>query len=269
VLATAHTFTVHTDVFDGPLDLLLYLVKRDGIDLRQVRIARVADAYCAYLDRMRELNISLASDYLVMASTLVHLKSLDLLPRPPAILEEEEVDPREALARQLEAYEAYKLAAEALDARPMLDRDVFVRAPLDVGEVDRPLVPGVDAFALLDLYYAVLTRPAPAPPTHTIHRAGIDLGALCRHVLVALGGPGGRADLGGLLRGFPTRAERVVAFLAVLEMARLGWLELAQAGHLAEVQLTSRVARDHDLAAVRAGFEDVDDGDASLASEAG
>ncbi len=246
------TWTVRTEVFDGPLDLLLYLVKRDGIDIRQVSISAVADSYLEFIGRMRELNISVASDYLVMAATLCHLKSLELLPRPPAILEDEEVDPREELARRLEAYEQFKAAAEALEELPHIGRDVFIREPLDVGEVDRPLVPGIDAFGLLERYYRVLTRPQKQKAVHTIHRAEVDFTACCQHVLSALGGPGGVGDLRTILLQLPTKAERVITFVAVLEMVRLGWLGIEQeAGHLTHVKVTSRVEVDHDLEAVR------------------
>jgi len=244
-------WTVHTDVFDGPLDLLLYLVKRDGIDLRGVPIAGVCDDYLSFLDRMRELNISIASDYLVMAATLCHLKSLELLPRPPSILEDEEVNPKEELARRLEEYEQFKAAAEALDALPLLGRDVFDREPLDVGEVERPLIPGVDAFGLLDLYYEVLTRPAPAPPQHTIHRPEVDLADCCRRVLKALGGVGCKGELGAVLRTLPTKGARVIAFIGVLEMCRMGWLILEQAEHLAPVRITSKVPVDQSMDAIR------------------
>jgi segregation and condensation protein A len=251
--AWSATWTVRTEVFDGPLDLLLYLVKRDGIDIRRVSIARVADSYLSFLDRMRELNISVASDYLVMAASLCHLKSLELLPRPPTVLDEEDegVDPREALARQLEAYEAYKQAAEELEKRPWLGRDVYAREPMDVGEVDRPLVPGVDAFGLLEAYHRVLTRPVERPKEHTIHRPEVDLAACCRRLLKGLGGVGEARDLGELLRLFTTKAERVITFLASLEMTRLGWLTLAQEGHLGPVTVTSKVPVDQDLAAIR------------------
>ncbi|MEQ1501452.1 MAG: segregation/condensation protein A [Myxococcota bacterium] len=132
-------FTVHTDVFDGPLDLLLHLVKRDGISLARLEVARIADAYLAYLDRMRELDLAVAADWLVMAATLVHLKALELLPRPPTLLAtKEEADPRDALLQQLREYERIKLAASALDARPMVGRDVFVRVGEQVPSTDRP-----------------------------------------------------------------------------------------------------------------------------------
>lgn len=244
------TWTVHTEVFDGPLDLLLHLVRRDGIDLRKVRIARVCDSYLAFLDQMRELHIAVASEYLVMAATLCHLKSLELLPRPPSILQDEEVDPKEALARRLEDYERIRAAALALDALPREGRDVFVREPLDVGEIERPLVPGIDAFGLLEVYFAVLTRPAPREVQHTIHRPEVDLGRCASEVLVALGGPGGRGALKDVLRRLATRAERIVTFLAVLEMARLGWLGVAQVDHLGEVELVSRVPADQSMDAL-------------------
>lgn len=242
---------MRTEVFDGPLDLLLYLVKRDGIDIRQVSMARVCDSYLAFLDLLRDLHISLAADYLVMAATLCHLKSLELLPRPPAILEDEDEDPREALARQLEIYAQFKSAAEAIEALPTLGRDVFAREPADVGELERPLIPGVDAFGLLDTYYRVLTRPEAATAVHTIHRPEVDLGKCCRTVLGALGGPGGASELSVLLRLFATKAERVITFVAVLEMCRLGWLLLDQAAHLAPVQVVSTVPADQSLEAFR------------------
>lgn len=251
-------WTVQTEVFDGPLDLLLYLVKRDGVDLRRVSIRRVCDSYLAYLEAMRELHIAVASDYLVMAATLCHLKSLELLPRPPAILEDDGVDPREQLARRLDDYARFKEAALALYARRILDRDTFVREPADVGEVDRPLVPGVDAFGLLEAYHRVLTRPVKRTASHTIHKPEVDIALCCRRVLASLGGPGGTSDLMDLLRLFDKRSERVVTFLGVLEMCRLGWLEVVQTGHLSQVQITSKVEANHGLEALRTEVVDED-----------
>lgn len=253
--AIAPTWTVHTEVFDGPLDLLLYLVKRDGIDLRGVSISKVCDSYLEFLDRLRELHIAVASDYLVMAATLCHLKSLELLPRPPAILVDEEVDPKEALARRLDTYAQFKAAAEALDDRPIHGRDTFSRAPADVGEVETPLIPGIDAFGLLDLYYRLLTRPVAPERSHTIHKPEVDMADCCRRILAKLGGPGGVSELGELLRLFERRAERVIAFIGVLEMCRLGWLGLVQEAHLAPVGVSCRVAADQRLDAIRGEAE--------------
>lgn len=247
------TWTVRTEVFDGPLDLLLYLVRKDGVELRHVSMARIADAYLAYLDRMRELHLGVAADYLVMAATLCHLKSLELLPRPPTPRTESgepEEDPREALVRRLVDYERFKHAAEALDDRPIVGRDVFVRDPdTSVDDRPRPWVPGIDAFGLLDLYHALLLRQDRGEAVYEIGGSGPDIDGCFRHVLRALGGPGGRADLRVILAPLRTVVERIVGFLAVLEMTRLRWLEIEQSEHLGPVTVTSRVPADTDISA--------------------
>ena len=138
-------WTIHTEVFDGPLDLLLYLVRRDGIDLLKLPVARIADSYLAYLDRLRALNLSIAADYLVMAATLVHLKSLELLPRPPTPVEEDDLDPREELVRRLREHARIAAAADQLAARPLLGEAVHSRAPLEVDDGERPLTTSADA----------------------------------------------------------------------------------------------------------------------------
>jgi segregation and condensation protein A len=248
------TWTVHTSVFDGPLDLLLYLVKRDGVDLRRVSVSEIADSYLSYIDRMRELNLSVASDYLVMAATLCHLKSLEIFPRPPTLLEEEE-DPKEQLAQRLEEYQRVRQAAEHLAERDWVDREVFVRKPIPIGALERPLIPGVNAFALLDAYYGLLTRSEAPPAVHEIHRPDLELDVCCRNVLEALGGEGGRSTLEALLRTLLTRAERILTFIATLEMIRLRWIEVRQRGHLAAVHLVSRVPVDMDLTPITGHVE--------------
>ena len=127
-MAAPAPWTVHTEVFEGPLDLLLYLVRRDGVDLERLQVHRICDAYLDYLERMRSLRLNVAADYLVMAATLVHLKSLSLLPRSPTPVTEdgEEEDPAEALAQRLLEYQRFKEASEALEQRAMVGRDAFV-----------------------------------------------------------------------------------------------------------------------------------------------
>jgi segregation and condensation protein A len=241
-------WTVHTDVFDGPLDLLLYLVKRDGIDLKRLPVARIADSYLAFLEQMREVNLSIAGDWLVMAATLVHLKSLELLPRLPTALEEEE-DPREVLVRQLEEHQRFREAASALDHRSMIGRDVFTREPLAL-ETGRegPFVAGIDAFALFELFHGLLGRAPKEPPPFAPERQAIGFGEICRRVVDALLA-GGELEIGSWLRALATRAERVVGFVAILEMIRQEWVDVAQEVHLGAALVRARV----DLASVDLG----------------
>ena len=251
-------WTIHTEVFDGPLDLLLYLVRRDGIDLLKLPVARIADSYLAYLDRLRALNLSIAADYLVMAATLVHLKSLELLPRPPTPVEEDDLDPREELVRRLREHARIAAAADQLAARPLLGEAVHSRAPLEVDDGERPLTTSADAFALLDTYPRMLKRRDAPPGRVQLVASGPDLGMCVRRLLDARGGVGGRGELGAMLRSLPTRAERVVTFLASLEMARLGWLTLVQTAHLGPVEVTRKVPEDQvDLGQV-VGFDPPD-----------
>ncbi len=244
---TLAVWTVRTEVFDGPLDLLLHLVRKDGIELRDIRVARLCDSYLQWLDAMRGIHLGIAGDYLVMAATLCRLKALELLPRAPtAVVVEDEVDPRQALIRKLAEHQRYKDAAQVLSERDWLNRDVFTR-PADDGPAPRPLAAGVDAFGLLDVYFAILQRAAAPDPIHEVHASTFDMGKLCRSVLAQFGALGTRLDLADVLLVFPSRLERIVAFLGVLEMARLGWLDIDQAVPFGPVLLEARVGPDVDL----------------------
>lgn len=250
-------WTVHTEVFEGPLDLLLYLVRRDGIDLEQFPVSRIAEAYLEYLDRMRVLHLGVAAEYLVMAATLVWLKSLELFQRRPAVLDDEEEaeDPRRALARRLLELQRYREAAERLDAGVQLGREVFVREPGEVDVADRPVASPIDAFGLLDLYYELLEREPAADLVIEVGRRGPDVAGCCRGVLQWLHRRGGEGDLADLLASLPTRAQRVVTFLAVLEMARLQWVDLHQEAHLGPVGVTARVPAWVDLSPITGALQ--------------
>ena len=233
------TWTVHTDVFEGPLDLLLYLVRRDGIDVRKLEVARIADAYLEFLDHLRELNLSVAGEYLVMAATLIHLKSLELLPRLPTPIDEDEPDPREALARQLADYQRYRQAAEKLDALPRLGRDVFER-PAEDGEDGGIEVP-FDAFGLLDVYRELLARAdLPEPEVRFEVEVGRSMADAARALLDVLAHHGD-VDFGELVPSMHPRADRVITFICSLEMIRLHWISAEQRSHLGTITLRAIV----------------------------
>lgn len=121
-------YEIKLDVFEGPLDLLLYLIKKNEIDIYNIPIALITDQYLNYLEIMRSLNLDLAGEYLVLASTLIHIKSRLLLPREEDDESEDQLDPRGQLVQQLLEYQSYKEAALRLDGRLLLERDVFKRA---------------------------------------------------------------------------------------------------------------------------------------------
>lgn len=122
------SYEIKLDIFEGPLDILLYLIRKNEIDIYNIPIALITEQYLEYLDIMRSLNLDLAGEYLVLAATLIHIKSRLLLPPVEGEEEGEEgEDPRTELVRQLLEYQAFKEAALSLEGRPLLDRDVFTR----------------------------------------------------------------------------------------------------------------------------------------------
>ena len=127
------------DSFAGPLDFLLYLIRKQNLDILDINVAKITEQYTAYIDLMDDLQVELAGDYLVMAAYLAELKSRMLLPRPEEQIEEE--DPRAELIRRLQEYERYKEAAERIDQIPRIDRDVFAaNAQLPEFSIDTPLI---------------------------------------------------------------------------------------------------------------------------------
>lgn len=233
----AQTRAVHTEPFDGPLELLLFLVRRQGVDVRQVRIAPVTDAFLAHIGLMEVLDLDVAGDFLVLAATLCLLKSRELLPRPVAVddADDDTVDLREQLARRLLDYERYRDAALSLSARPWLDRDTFARNAEPVRGEERPVDPGVDTLGLLEVFYAVIQRHRAPPPVHTVAMETYSLEDMASWIFDRL--RAGPRELRDLLRGLEQRADRVVAFLATLEMARLQMLDLVQEHHLGAIVL--------------------------------
>ena len=234
----ARTCAVRTEEFDGPLELLLFLVRRQGVDVRELRIAPLTDAYLAQIDLLHSLDLDVAGEFLVMASTLCLLKSRELLPRAVALdgadpVEEEDL--REALIRRLVEYERYRSASEQLGQLPLVGRDVFVRPVLPLELDERPVEAGVDAMGLLELFYEVIQRQAAPEPVHEVALEAYSLREMASWLLQRLShGPRALSDL---LAELDRRLDRVIAFLAALEMARLQLIDLSQSHHLAPVVL--------------------------------
>ena len=160
------SYRVKLDIFEGPLDLLLHLVKKNEVEVSDIPVATITDQYLAYLDLLHQLDLDVAGEYLVMAATLLHLKSRLLLPGEDTTEEEEGEDPRAELVRQLLEYQRFKEVADLLNRQDLLDRDVFARAPLlDESDNEADIVYDVSLGDLLDALQEVLKHAAPEVST--------------------------------------------------------------------------------------------------------
>lgn len=225
------------DAFEGPLDLLLYLIRRQNLDIVDIPIASVTRQYIAYIELMRELRFELAAEYLLMAAILAEIKSRLLLPRPPSA-EHIEDDPRADLVRRLLEYERYKTAAEDLDRLPRLERDTaVVHAEMPERRVIS-LPPPVELKELLLALAEVLKR-AELFGRHQVAREPLSVRAKMTDLLARLD-DGGFSEFSTLFVLGEGRRGVVVTFLAVLELAKEGLLEIVQESALGPIHLRSR-----------------------------
>lgn len=209
--------------FEGPLDLLLYLIRKQNLDILDIPIAEVTRQYMGYIELMQGMQLELAADYLVMAAWLAEIKSRMLLPRPPQTEDEDDEDPRLALVRRLQEYELLRQAAERLDALPRVDRDVFpvsVQVPVIERRQEPPKV-GLDE--LLEALRAALQRAA-LVEHHHIQREAISVRE--RMSLILLRVAEGAVLLLDLLTPDEGRRGVVVSFLALLELLKGGQIEV-------------------------------------------
>lgn len=221
------------DAFEGPLDLLLHLIKKNEVSIYDIPIALITEQYLHYLGLMQELNLDLASEFLVTAATLIHIKSRQLLPRPEAIADDagEEIDPRDALVQRLLDHQRFKAAAELLHERETLRNAQWTRPDGHVeaiagGDVEREL--DVDLFSLLAAFRRVLertrTQPAvPLPPDQ------ISIELRIEQMLERLSETAA-CGFEDLFEDAATRGDLIVTFLALLEMIRLKLVRVFQQG---------------------------------------
>ncbi|HET9960601.1 MAG TPA: segregation/condensation protein A [Polyangiaceae bacterium] len=236
-------YRVALPAFEGPLDLLLHLIEEHELDIRDIPIAFIAEKYVQYITLMEELNIDIASEYLVMAATLAYIKSRSLLPTPPAeeIDEEEvELDPRQELIRRLLEYQKYKHVAERLAEKDLLGRDVFPRG-MKAPDVEGPApLAGMSLFKLLDAFQSVLSR-ATLKVDHQIDFERFSISDRINEISDLLR-KNPRLSFDELFEGQRTRAELIVTFLALLEMAKLRLIRLFQDGPLEVIYIELAVS---------------------------
>lgn len=246
-------YRVKLDVFEGPLDLLLHLIKKNEMEIADIPIASITEQYLGYLGMMRELNLDIAGEFLVMAATLTLIKSRMLLP-PSEDDEVEEPDPRAELVQQLLEYQRYREAALALGERPLLHRDVFVREPLDEPEVTESSAPPrlkVTVWELLEAFRDVLKRLRPEA-VHEVLTERVSLRDRARTLLGALG-VARCLEFDSLFEADATRIEVIITFLALLELMKIGAVRAAQGEHYGRIVIELAV---DDVAAVSFGTID-------------
>jgi len=228
--AESGPYTIRLEVFEGPLDLLLHLIHKNELDIFNIPIALITEQYLEYLKLMRVLNLDIAGDYLLMASTLLHIKSKMLLPKSSEVEEEEGEggDPRTELVRRLLEYRKYKEAAVELERRPMLDRDVFIRSALwEPEESEEGEKIEVSLFELLEVFRTILERTK----EETFHEVILDRISVEGKVqeILSLLQKEKRSVAFHLL--FPEQASRrviIITFLAILELVKMKLIRIFQ-----------------------------------------
>jgi len=225
----SEAYTVKLDQFEGPLDLLLHLIKKHEVDLYNIRVAAVTDQYLEYLSAAKDLNLDIAGEFLVMAATLIYLKSRALLPpdERDEIEEEEILDPEAELVQQLLEHERFQRVAHALASRPVLGRDVFSRTvtervPGEFSEAPKPVTVAV----LLNALERVIARRA-SSIVHQIHTESLTirdgLAIVCGYLRVAP-----RASFDELFPENASRMRIIVIFLGILELIKYGAVSAQQ-----------------------------------------
>ena len=224
---------VFLEAFEGPLDLLLYLIRRQNINILEIPIAEITAQYIKYIELMKEFKLELAAEYLVMAAVLAEIKSCMLLPRSEQ--HEDEEDPRAELVRRLQEYERFKKAAEDLNLLPRLERDihvVHVQPPESQREIPQPRV---DLAELLHTLRDVLKR-ADLFSSHHVQREPLSVRERMSMVLSKLNSDG-FTEFAQMFDPTEGRAGVIVTLLAILELVRERLIDLVQSASFAQIYL--------------------------------
>ena len=210
--------------FEGPLDLLLYLIRQEQVNIYDIPIARITDEYLRYLNLMQELDLTVAGDFLVMAAQLIEVKSRMLLPRDPLAAEEEVEDPRADLVNRLLEHEKFKSAAQMLWSRATVEQAVFTRAEIETDKNNPEVAVGL--FDLLTVFQKILARHKEEVMME-IEREEVTMAEMIDR-LRNMVRSAGELDVMKFFERAQSRRELVVAFLSVLELVRLAEISLTQ-----------------------------------------
>lgn len=223
------------ETFSGPLDLLLYLIRKQKLDIVELPILKITEQYMDYVAMMQDIKLELAAEYLLMAALLAEIKSRLLLPKPP-VVDEDEVDPRAELIRRLKEYEIIKQAAQELDGLPRYERDFFPAKAQPAASITPEVVlPSTTLSELVLAFHNALQRAATFEH-HQISREQLSTRERMSYILQNLNNEN-FVSLAALFTPEEGRAGCVVSFLAILELVKEGLLECIQAEPYADVHV--------------------------------
>lgn len=234
-------YPVRLQNFEGPLDLLLHLIKKNEVSIYDIPIRVITGQYLEYIDLMQEMNLDVAGEFLVMAATLIHIKSRMLLPRPDPTQEDDQEDPREALIRRLIEHQKFKAAAELLHERETLRSAQWTRpdGPISeiAGEPPEPEIE-VDLFSLISAFRAVVERAKTRPKVY-LPSEQIPIETRIEQLLERLSETEA-CGFEDLFEDVESRAGLIVTFLALLEMIRLKLIRVFQSGVVGPIRVYKR-----------------------------
>ena len=231
-------YTFRLEMFEGPLDLLLHLINKNELDIINIPIALITDQYLQYLKLMKVLNLDIAGEYLLMAATLLHIKSKILLPSSSEQEEEEGEDPRAELVRRLLEYQKYKKAAVELERRPLLDRDVFIRLiSVDTEEPAEEERVEVSLFELLEAFRQVLER-VKAETFHEVILERLSVEEKVQEILSLLQMEKRSIAFHLLFPEQASRREVIITFLAILELVKMKLIRIFQSAPFETIRIS-------------------------------
>ena len=248
------------DIFEGPLDLLLYLIKEQKMDIHDIPIAEITKQYIAYLDLMKELNLDIAGDYLIMAAELARIKSKTLLPQEP---EEEEIeggiDPRDELTRRLLEYQRYKEAAFELRKMEYDRQQVFTRRGPLAPETEDELTPGGSNVFDLLVAFQKFIKTKEFPEEYEVKITTLSVSDRLESILEILNASR-TINFESIFTVLNTKQEMLVTFLALLELMRLKLVRVEQTKHFETIRLYLESDREEQQEAIRLYCESADAG---------
>jgi len=240
------SYLIHLDIFEGPFDLLLHLIERDELDIYDIPIARVTAEFLEYIRTMQLLNLHVASDFMVMAATLIQIKARMLLPKPvvseeETALNEEEDDPRQELVEKLIEYKKYKELAKDLRAREEEFARVFVRPVTEIADrlvIDENPLKGLNVWDLLEAFKNVLDSIAPEEEPAAVPKEEISIRQRMKEIMAGLA-VSGRVRFKDLFGNTSSRVALITGFIALLELMRLRKVRVSQDTTFGEIMIAA------------------------------